>query len=343
MITSEGSAGAASDDSRLRRFWKGLWQLNIPHKVCHFAWRACRDTLPTKENLVRRKVLNDGVCELCNSGLESSCHLFWECSRAHEVWDSLKLFNIPPSIHFSSFMDLLWFGAVEAEWDSTLIEKVVMLAWAIWSSRNERRNGGVMKSAKRLGSDALEYLAEYQESVAVPKQRRDVQPEVWKPPPRGLFKLNVDGAVFADQRAAGVGALIRDEEGNVIGALSKKILAPLKAVEIEAKAVEVGLQFAKDLSVQEFILEGDSLLVINALKDLSPPPSSVAAIISSSLSVSQEFRQVVFSHIRRQGNRPAHLLAKYASGIDDFSVWLEEEPCFLNLALIQDVTFSSLV
>ena len=102
--------------------------------------------------------------------------------------------------------------------------------------------------------------------------------------------------------------------------------------------MEVGLQFAKDLSIQDFIIEGDSLLVINALKELSPPPSSVAAIISNSLLVSQEFRQVVFSHVCRQSNRPAHLLAKYAFGIDDFSVWLEEEPCFLNQALIQDVT-----
>ena len=158
-----------------------------------------------------------------------------------------------------------------------------------------------------------------------------------------MFKINIDRAVFADQKVAGVGVLIQDEEGNVIDALSKKISAPLKAVEIEAKAVEVGLQFAKDLSIQDFIIEGDSLLVINALKELSPPPSSVAAIISNSLLVSQEFRQVVFSHVRRQSNKPTHLLAKYAFGIDDFSVWLEEEPCFLNQALIQDVTYTSLV
>ena len=63
-----------------------------------------------------------------------------------------------------------------------------------------------------------------------------------------MFKINIDGAVFADQKVAVVGALIRDEEGNVIGALSKKISAPLKAVEIEAKAMEVRLQFDKDLS-----------------------------------------------------------------------------------------------
>ena len=211
-----------------------------------------------------------------------------------------------------------------------LIEKVIMVAWSLWKNRNELRNRGVKKSATRIGYDALEYLAEYQECVAEPVQRRDVQPEFWKPPLREKFKINIDGAVFADQKATSVGVLIRDEEGNIIGALSKKIWAPLKAIEIEAKAVEVGLQFAKDLSIRDFILEGDSLLVINALKELSPPPSFVAAIISSFLLVSQEFRHVVFSHVRRQGNRPVHLLAKYASGIDDFSVWLKEEHCFLN-------------
>ena len=105
--------------------------------------------------------------------------------------------------------------------------------------------------------------------------------------------------------------------------------------------MEIGLQFAKEPLVQDFILEGDSLLVINALKELSPPPSSVVAIISSSLLVSQEFRHV-FSHVPRQGNRLTHLLAKYTLGIDDFSVWLEEDVCFLNQALIQDVNCSYL-
>lgn len=155
------------------------------------------------------------------------------------------------------------------------------------------------KNATRIGSNALEYLAEYQECVAEPVQRRDAQPEFWKPPLSGKFKVNIDGAVFACQNATGVGVLIRDEEGNIIGAFSKKFWALLKVVEIEAEAVEVGLQFAKDLSIQDFILEGDSLLVINALKELSPPPSSVATIISSSLLVSQEFRLVVFSHVCR--------------------------------------------
>ena len=54
--------------------------------VRHFAWWACKDILPTKENLVRRKVLAEGTCEMRQSGLETSGHLFWECERVREAW-----------------------------------------------------------------------------------------------------------------------------------------------------------------------------------------------------------------------------------------------------------------
>ena len=50
-----------------------------------------------------------------------------------------------------------------------------------------------------------------------------------------------------------------------------------------------------------------------------------------------DFRRVEFSHVRRQGNSPAHLLAKHAKGIADFSTWIEENPYFIEQALIHDV------
>ena len=37
----------------------------MPNKVKHFAWKACRNILDTKENLWRRNITNDGVCESC--------------------------------------------------------------------------------------------------------------------------------------------------------------------------------------------------------------------------------------------------------------------------------------
>jgi len=64
---------------------------------------------------------------------------------------------------------------------------------------------------------------------------------------------------------AGVGILIRDVEGHLIGACSRKLEAPLGAIKAEAKAVELGLLFARDMSIQDFTLESDFLMLINVL------------------------------------------------------------------------------
>ena len=109
------------------------------------------------------------------------------------------------------------------------------------------------------------------------------------------------------------------------------------ALEAEAKVFEAGLLLARDIGIQDVILEGESLVIYNALCESSLPPSSVALVVLGMLDLCKEFRRIEFSHVKRKGNRLAHLLAKYAVGIDDFLVWMEENPCFLEQALSHDV------
>lgn len=58
----------------------------------------------------------------------------------------------------------------------------------------------------------------------------------------------------------------------------------------------------------------------------SDPPSSMAHVISSMLENYGACYRIDLSHIRRQGNKSAHLLAKYALGIDDYMTQTEENP-----------------
>ena len=153
--------------------------------------------------------------------------------------------------------------------------------------------------------------------------------------------MNVDGAIFKERKESGVGVIIRDVNGLVVAAMCKKFHAPLGPLEVEAKAFESGLQFAKDVGLQEFILKGDSLNVVRALRGLSPPSVSVMSIIYGVQSSCNDVRKVLFSHVCRQGKIPAHLLAKHAISIVDFMVWMEENPCFLEQALHHDVMFCS--
>ncbi|KAK9994129.1 hypothetical protein SO802_023832, partial [Lithocarpus litseifolius] len=57
----------------------------------------------------------------------------------------------------------------------------------------------------------------------------------WKPPDYGLYKINFDGALFADQASAGLAVVIRDS------------------------ATSRAISFAKELNIHQMVVEGDSL------------------------------------------------------------------------------------
>ena len=330
---------SGSDEGRNRQFWTKIWRIQVPHKIIHFTWRACRDLLPTKSNLLRRKVLPDDQCEECNEASENSSHFFWTCKRARELWESSKLVMPFTAEQFCSFKDLLWSLCMEVESSPELVAKMATCAWVLWGNRNEIRMGGKRKSGLEIVRWATQYLEEYKAATSDENDVRtsNIPPGRWIPPQDQTFKVNVDGAVFAKLKAVGIGVVIRDKEGNFRAALSKKMKLPFGPLEAEAMAVEVGVQFAKDMGITEVMVEGDSLIMQHALNELATPPSSVDAVIVGIKASCAEFHHIAFSHVRQQGNNPAHLLAKYAYSIDDSSVWIEESPCFIKQALIHYV------
>ncbi|XP_075658908.1 uncharacterized protein LOC142628752 [Castanea sativa] len=191
---------------------------------------------------------------------------------------------------------------------------------------------------------ATHYLMEYWSAVEDAEVPEPVVEQIisWSLPIAGCLTINVDGAIFSSLKTARIGVVIRNEDGCFRATLLKKIMAPLGAVKVEVKAFEAGLLLAKDLGYQNIVLEGDSMIIHNALCEKSPPPASVVAIMVGMKELCKDFKRIEFTHVNRQGNKPAYLLAKHASSIVDCFVWTEEIPCCIEQALIQDVlTFSN--
>lgn len=140
-------------------------------------------------------------------------------------------------------------------------------------------NGGKKKSGREIVQWTTRYLKEYYAANEQPAIVPAAQATNWTHPPMNRYKINVDGAVFKSQKTAGVGVVVWDCCGQVIAALSKKINAPLGPLETEAKAVEAGVQFAKDIGIQDCIIEGDSLTIYNALYGNTSPPFAVTVVV----------------------------------------------------------------
>lgn len=135
----------------------------------------------------------------------------------------------------------------------------------IWNSKSKFKHEGRYKDLRRIAREVHEFGLEIQGTLlSCPRTTTSVFNQ-WKPPGWGKFKVNIDGAVFASRGWCGVRMVIKNEHSMIMGAMSKKLPLPLKAMEVEAKALEECIQLAWDLSLKDKELESDAQTVVGAV------------------------------------------------------------------------------
>lgn len=85
----------------------------------------------------------------------------------------------------------------------------------------------------------------------------------------------------------------------------------MQSAEIaEALTARRAVIFARELSLFNIIVEGDCLRVIQALKCSGPCPLLFGHIIDKTKRLGRVLRSCIFQHVRWDGNKLAHNLAK---------------------------------
>ena len=154
------------------------------------------------------------------------------------------------------------------------------------------------KAMKAIAEDVELLVEDFSSMNTSVKQPMPLRTRGWSPSIEGWYKVNVDGVVFRESSSCGIEVVIRNDQGQIMGAMSKKLNLPLGAVEVEVKAFE-GLLLAGDLGLKQVILEGDAQIVTNALLGKCLPPTSIQMIITGA----RQWRQIVhdwkISYVRR--------------------------------------------
>jgi hypothetical protein len=71
-----------------------MWKLSVPPRVHIFLWLFPSNKTLTRDNLAKRKNLDDKTCLFCNE-LESVNHLFFECYIAQSFWKCIyEIINV---------------------------------------------------------------------------------------------------------------------------------------------------------------------------------------------------------------------------------------------------------
>ena len=134
----------------------------MPNKIKVFGWRACHNILPTRDNLVRRKILEDDGRILCSRMAETGIHALWECVGVKDVWSSSMIRLQKCDQGQQDVLQL--FQELMERLSTAKFELFLVQSWLIWNQRNTVVHGGKLKDLRWLNKRAKEYLEDFHQA-----------------------------------------------------------------------------------------------------------------------------------------------------------------------------------
>nr|XP_023923653.1 uncharacterized protein LOC112035046 [Quercus suber] len=136
--------------------------------------------------------------------------------------------------------------------------------------------------------------------------------------------------------SSGVGAIIRNERGEVMAALSAKGPFVQDNEEAETLACRKALEFAIDVGISDLIIEGDNASVMRAVASNFMDGSRLGNVLEDIHCLMSGLRWSFVSCVKRSANTVAHCLARFARNVSDELVWIEDSPQPAKEALYND-------
>ena len=146
-----------SEPLMLKPLWKGIWNLNVPSKVKNLVWRVVKNSLPTKWNLVKRKVLTEDCCNHYKIQHEDTLHALYLWPKLDKIWLLVQAWNQRSLWKTMNFVDFMGCILMENR-DPNLFAMVV---WAVWKRRNDMRVGKRGQNLPNLVQQARSKLHDF--------------------------------------------------------------------------------------------------------------------------------------------------------------------------------------
>lgn len=230
-------------------------------------------------------ILMEEGCKFCKEGVEDVGHALYYYPSLKECWTK-QLNCLPPKEYKEDSVEVA--RKVMSKGSKEDMEKFFLIAWGLWHRRNQKVHEEKVLQLEQVVEHALSLQKDYNEVQGKSKKLDQMQCR-WNPPPPGVMKLNVDGAIFHDQHKTGVGIILQDEQGEVLMFASKKEHEVKDPTKIELLAIFWGLQLCSPLGLHELIIESDSLLMVKELQNAKDTLSLLGNLIEEIKGLMKKF------------------------------------------------------
>jgi ribonuclease HI len=126
------------------------------------------------------------------------------------------------------------------------------------------------------------------------------------------LSIHCDGAIGDQHQATGLGVVVRNEAGEILGLL-KRGLPPMTNNEAEYAALVLGLEAAWGFRPRALRIHMDSEVVVGQMRGTFAVRSpALKRWHTQACRLARRFREVAYVHIPREANRLADALAAEA-------------------------------
>ncbi|GLJ40194.1 hypothetical protein SUGI_0824450 [Cryptomeria japonica] len=152
----------------------------------------------------------------------------------------------------------------------------------------------------------------------------------WKTSPRSWTKLNFDDASKGNLGVSGIGAIIRDDQGNILHGLFGGIGVATNN-EAEIRALEAGLRLCVRQGISRIIIEGDSQIIIDGISRSSFHNWKLIKWVPMIKEHLKKIESYEIGHVCKEGNQVADYLANLSVGEYDDLVY------FYHTSIAEDI------
>ena len=152
-----------------------------------------------------------------------------------------------------------------------------------------------------------------------------------------MLKCNIDATTLHLINKVGFGCIIRNANGDMIGAKNGTLSAPLDPLLAEALSCREALSWIKDLGLRDVCVESDALLLITALRGTSDDFSYFGLIVQDCKRLASDLLNCSFRFVRRSANQATHVLARAADSMSGQECWEDVPPSFISNVLEVDL------